>query len=407
MNTILPKRLSGVFIHGLIFSLPFLVLITNAGVGLCSFAFLLAALAGWRAARAPLRRHLNEIRAVLIAFGLSFAYALGQFLLRHDVALRTLEKPVRTLAALSVLVVLLAWRPSRKALWWGLIAGTVASAGFVVYQRWGLGMDRPGGLINSITFGDTVLCMGLLCMAALGDFKGRQALWPALGTAAGLLGSIATGTRGGWLAIVLAVLVLLRHGPELQRPRRKRVAAAVLGLLLASFLVPQTGARLRLEQGISDVENYFSGAEAYTNMGVRLELWKSALLLSEQHPWLGASRPQVKAELQQLADAGQIAPFVLKVEHFHNEMLQTLVFGGVPGLLIWLATVLAPLRFFLRRLGQQAASTPALAGAVLVLSYFSFGLTEVIFWSVRSNMFYAMMLFLLAGLCLNAKEESR
>jgi O-antigen ligase len=31
----------------------------------------------------------------------------------------------------------------------------------------------------------------------------------------------------------------------------------------------------------------------------------------------------------------------------------------------------------------------------------------VIFWSVRSCMFYAMMLFLLAGLCLNAKEDAQ
>jgi O-antigen ligase len=38
--------------------------------------------------------------------------------------------------------------------------------------------------------------------------------------------------------------------------------------------------------------------------------------------------------------------------------------------------------------------------------YFSFGLTEVIFWSVRSTMFYALMLFLLMGLCLNAQDEA-
>jgi O-antigen ligase len=41
---------------------------------------------------------------------------------------------------------------------------------------------------------------------------------------------------------------------------------------------------------------------------------------------------------------------------------------------------------------------------LLVLSYFSFGLTEVIFWSVRSAMFYALTLFVLMGLCLNARE---
>jgi O-antigen ligase len=46
----------------------------------------------------------------------------------------------------------------------------------------------------------------------------------------------------------------------------------------------------------------------------------------------------------------------------------------------------------------------ALAGQLLVLGYFSFGLTEVIFWSVRAAMFYALMVFVLMGLCLNARE---
>ena len=44
------------------------------------------------------------------------------------------------------------------------------------------------------------------------------------------------------------------------------------------------------------------------------------------------------------------------------------------------------------------------AGLLLVLSFFSFGLTEVIFWSTRAAMFYALMLFVLVGLCLNARE---
>jgi O-antigen ligase len=42
---------------------------------------------------------------------------------------------------------------------------------------------------------------------------------------------------------------------------------------------------------------------------------------------------------------------------------------------------------------------------LLVTGYFSFGLTEVIFWSILSTMFYVQMLFLLMGFCLNAQDE--
>jgi O-antigen ligase len=67
-----------------------------------------------------------------------------------------------------------------------------------------------------------------------------------------------------------------------------------------------------------------------------------------------------------------------------------------------------PFLFFLRQLKRRdpALTAPALAGLLLVISYFSFGLTEVIYWSVRSTMFYALMLFLLVGLCLNARRDA-
>jgi O-antigen ligase len=47
-----------------------------------------------------------------------------------------------------------------------------------------------------------------------------------------------------------------------------------------------------------------------------------------------------------------------------------------------------------------------LAGMLLVACYFSFGLTEVIFWSVRSCIFYATMVFILVGFCLNARDAA-
>jgi O-antigen ligase len=39
-----------------------------------------------------------------------------------------------------------------------------------------------------------------------------------------------------------------------------------------------------------------------------------------------------------------------------------------------------------------------------VASYLCFGLTEVIFWSMKGCLFYALTVFLLVGFCENAKE---
>ena len=415
MNNTIPPRdaastaVERIAIYSLVFLLPFLALISNFGVGFCSFAFLLAAILYRRAGRSALLRHLSDIRGVLIAFGLSFGMALLQMLLRHDL-LRTLEKPTRELAAATVLLTVLACRPSRKALWHGLAAGALAGAAFIVYQRWVMGVDRPGGLINSITFGDIVLCMGLMSLAGVLDFKGRQALWPGLGALAGVVGSIATGTRGGWVAILFAIVLFLKYGHFIRGKSIKALALAVLVLLVSTWFIPQTGARARIYEGVNDVETYVNGGSAFTHMGIRFELWKGATILIERHPWSGATLPEVRSEMAGLVADHQLDPFVMIMPHFHNDVLQALVFGGIPGFLVWAATLVMPLLFFLRILKtHESASAPrvalALAGMLLVLGYFSFGLTEVIFFSVRSTMFYALMLFLIMGLCLNVKDH--
>jgi O-antigen ligase len=85
------------------------------------------------------------------------------------------------------------------------------------------------------------------------------------------------------------------------------------------------------------------------------------------------------------------------------------VTGGIFGLLAWLGMMIAPLVYFVRTLKAGGAGapqfTPALAGLLVVASYLSFGLTEVIFWSMKGCLFYALMVFLLMGFCESAKEE--
>lgn len=403
-NTLTKFDVRTVFIHSLVFSLPFLVLITNFGVGLCSVGFLVVALYHWRRAAPALLPHLTNIRGVLVAVGLFLLLAVANAAFSPDGRARDLEKPLRMLLAASAMLTVLVCRPSRKALWWGLIAGAFAGAAFIAYQRWVLGLERPGGLINSITYGDLMLLMGLLCLAATLDFAGRTAVWPALGALAGLVGSIATGTRGGWVAILFSMVLLARYGHVLRGRRRKGLALLGLALLVSSYFIPQTGARDRLDQGINDVRQYVDGEQRYTNVGVRIELWRTALHVIERSPLVGASAPNVRRQLEAMVESGQSRPFVLEFEHFHNDMVQQLVYGGIIGLLAWLATLVAPFLFFLRQMRQPGLAAPALAGMLLTLSYFSFGLTEVIFWSVRSAMFYALMMFVLAGFCLSGRQ---
>jgi O-antigen ligase len=132
-------------------------------------------------------------------------------------------------------------------------------------------------------------------------------------------------------------------------------------------------------------------------------------MLVEEKPVFGIEPNYVHRELGRLVDQGQLDPVVLTMPHLHNAALQAQVTGGIFGLLAWFGLAAMPFAYFLRVMKQGGTGapqfTPALAGLLVVISYFCFGLTEVIFWSVKGAVFYALMVFLLVGFCQTAKEE--
>jgi len=397
-------------VAALMFLLPFLSVTTPASPSICDLLFFLIAVFNWNDCRSALARHWPAVKAVVIAFGIQFLYAALCFAVRSGASPANLEKPLRMLLAVSALALVLACRPDRRILWWGAAGGAFTGMALVAFQHVVLGQSRPAGFSNAITTGDLLLCLGFLCMAAVVDLRGTRLRYLGLaGLAAGVMGSVLTGTRGSALALLLAVLLLIRYASTLGVRRVRAVVALSLALAGASYLTPQTGVANRVAEAVSDVELYTSGASAFTNVGIRLALWKEASLQIRAHPLFGVDKLRAKNEEKQLVDAGLVDPVVLEMPHYHNDALQVLVTGGVTGLTIWLATLVAPFVFFLRQLGVGAAAGAqrrglALAGALVVLGYVGFGLTEVIFWSTQASLFYALTIFLLIGLCLNAKE---
>jgi O-antigen ligase len=345
----------------------------------------------------------------VLAFLLHFVYVLACTLLR-GAAMNSVEKPARMFFAVSSLALVLAARAPRRALWWGACAGALAGLPVVAWQRFGLHIDRPGGTMNAITFGDLALLLSLLSLSAAIDLRQspRQALLAGMGALAGLAASVLTGTRGGWLALLPAALLLLRHARALDSRRVRGLLAAVIALLAGSWFVPALGVQARFVQGVDDVRSFYEGGSVWTNVGTRLELWKGAAMLIAEHPLFGMDFVACRARLADFARQGSLNPMVLTLPHLHNDALQELATGGVLGFVIWAGILAAPALFFLRRLGAGMRTpqfAPALAGALLVFSYASFGLTEVIFWSVAGSLFYALMVFALVGFCLNVKEK--
>jgi len=403
----------------LVFLFPFLSLITPSGIGFSSLVFVLALLCVPRKAWAAMAPHWREIRWVLAAFGYYFLLALALVLARPESDWSDLDKPSRMLLGFSALMLVVLARPPRGYLWWGVILGALGALAFIAWQRFVLDIYRPGGWLNSITFGDIALCLALVALAAAIDYRHstRRAIFPALGALAGLGATVISGTRGGWVALVLAAILFLTYARLLQSRRVRLLLVGSFALFASTFFIPAFGVQERVGQGMHDVQTWLDGGSAFSNVGIRLELWKGARHLIAEEPWFGRSPEGVRAGLRELAQQGKVQGVILEFgHHLHNDILQAQATGGVFGLLAYLGILAAPFAFFARVVGRQEGEgrrrgmpqfAPALAGMLVVLGYLGFGFTEVIFWSLKGTMFYVLMVALLMGFCLAAKADAQ
>lgn len=385
-------------------------LVTGFGIGLAAFLFLGIALWQWHASRQALVRDWPDLRPVVLAFAAYAAYALFLHLARAT-GWNTVDAPLRMLLALAVVPVLRVAHLDARPWWHGACAGALAAAALAAWERWGAGFERAGGFLNPIVFGNLALVLVLVALASLLDPRVRRHWWwPAAAILAGAAASLLSGSRGGWLALPPAFLLLWTHRRHMPRALPGGLALAIAALVVLAYALPATGVRARVEVGLSDLRLYVDGNPVPTSLSVRLELWKAAGMLASEHPLAGIDTAAYKAQMRAWIAEGRLSPAVFappEPPHLHNDALQALVTRGLPGLACWLAIILVPLCWFGRRLrhaasGEQAA--PALAGLLVVVGYALAGLSEVMFWSMKASLLYAMLVFAFMACCLQAAD---
>lgn len=129
------------------------------------------------------------------------------------------------------------------------------------------------------------------------------------------------------------------------------------------------------------VEQY-SGEYRYamvqSSVGQRLQMWAVAWRLFKSAPLTGVGTAAYMDQAQRLVDQGQAPPITAIYDHPHNEVLDALATRGLVGLAALLLLFGLPGWLFAKRLSSPdpARSGAALAGLIVVVGFFMFGLSE-------------------------------
>jgi len=119
-------------------------------------------------------------------------------------------------------------------------------------------------------------------------------------------------------------------------------------------------------------------------------MWKSALLMAQEKPWLGWGVQGVSEKRKQQFEQGLISQFASGFNHAHNQYLDDLSKRGIVGLLALIGVFFVPFYLFWRNLKSPHAEIKlaGLLGVVHILSVMFYGMSQGFFSHNSGNIFY-------------------
>lgn len=271
---------------------------------------------------------------------------------------------------------------SEECFWKILIISSLYALFWLLLLFFNWPVERDTGYLSvAISRGNMGMLFGLMAMVSF--FALPSKVWKSLavlGFISGVALSIISGSRGGWLALLISMFTLtfifFRFGKKTEFKY-----FVVIQLFFTFCLIvfwKELPIQNRLDQVFVDINNYLDG-NPYSSVGYRLELWKASYYAFLEKPFLGWGWTNFDIAKQFVVENGDIAS-IRNFGHPHNQYLLFLVEIGLLGLLSLLAFMLWPFFVAIRFIKQTKEFNSTIYLAILVMvvseSILEFSITD-------------------------------
>ena len=319
--------------------------------------------------------------------------------------MRDLDTASRVVFLIPVLLLLLKYPIKTCVLSYSIPLGGIVSVCIALYDKFILNLNPDQNpRIMHIQGGDISMSLGILSLIiALYAYQKREVkltVLSVIGALCGIVGSLLSTARGGWVALPILLIVILwiyRHSLS------KRFFLTFFGIIAVASVgisqMPNNRIMERIDVARKDIQLYLDNKDGNTSLGARFEMWKSALEMVKENPLFGwgiqGATEKRKQETKEKIATGNIGQFT----HAHNQYLDDLSKRGIIGLLALLAVLFIPLRSFMKNLktANNEIKLIATLGVAHILSVMIYGLSQgflvhnsgTIFYFFLTIVFYA------------------
>lgn len=335
--------------------------------------------------------------AMSVAIFISQSYNQSNTVRFHDAA-------TRYWLAIPVFLLLQRLRPNVLAVL-QFAFPVAAITGFLLAKDMG---GRSGvGTLDLIHFGNFELILGIMSLFSM-DWFGRDKLalriLKILGFSAGLAASLASGSRGGWLAIPVFAAIFIYFRVARFSPRI--ILSMLMAVMLITTLLYSVSAPFhqRVNELANDVARFDRG-DRDTSTGIRWQLYKAAADVISRHPIFGVGPAGFALEMKPMMEAGKITPMAAELGRgeVHNDILCKTAGMGVFGLIAMLAIYFVPFRLFWQatRSAHEQVKRAGQLGVTFVSGIAVFGLTAECLNLTLATAFYSFTVAALLAACYN------
>ncbi|MEZ7766626.1 O-antigen ligase [Haemophilus parahaemolyticus] len=353
---------------------------------------------------------VKQNKSIFIAISFYFLTVLF-FILFHGEKMKLIDNPLRAFLFLSVTIFMVYSAVKLDVLLYSIPLGSFIAGLVALYQYYILHLPAAFNEQMKIQSGDIAMSLGLFSLViALYLFEIKQnkfALLAVIAGSFGVLASVLSFTRGGWVGFPIILITILYIYRNILS--KKLLSAVVLSILIGGISLSTNE---QLINRILDVKNnliHYSENSKDGSIGARLDMWKMGGYAFIEHPISGWSLKALDEYKKNLADKGIVSREFTVYSHLHNQFIDELAKKGILGGVAILGIFLFPLYSFYRKqkkfLNNKKIKLLTTLGIIHVLATMFYCLTQVFFAHNSGNIFYFFVLLVFWSFMINEKSK--
>ena len=349
---------------------------------------------------------VKQNKAIFIVTTFYFLVSLF-FIFLHGEKINLIDNPLRAFLFLSVIIFIVYSSVKFDVLLYSIPLGAFIAGLVALYQYYVLHLPSAFYEQMKIQSGDITMSLGLFSLVTsfylLELKKNKCALLAIIGAIFGVLASVLSFARGGWISLPLIFLMILYIYKNIIS--KKRLIVLLLGVFVSAIILSMNEQFVyRILDAKNNLAYYFEGLKD-GSVGARLDMWKIGFNAFIEHPIGGWSLSELAGYKMSLAEKGLVSHEFIVYSHLHNQFIDELAKKGILGGVAILGIFFIPLYVFYtkqkNKQNNKRIKFITTLGIVHILSTMSYCVTQAFISHNSGNIFYFFVLFLFYAFMVN------